>query len=139
METRQYQTKRKVRFQHVDAAAIAFYPRYFEMINSVVEDWFDECLGMSFRHLHVDTCHGIPTVSASAEFPRPSRLGDELLFTLAVQKIGRSSISLWIRATCADEERLSAKLVLVYTDRKRFKADRIPATLREKLALYCVT
>lgn len=134
----QYQTKRKVRFQHVDAAGIAFYPRYFEMINSVVEDWFDEGLGMSFRDLHAKTFHGVPTVSAFAEFPRPSELGDELLFTLSVEKIGRSSISLWIKATCGNEERLSAKLVLVYTDRRRFKADRIPANIREKLDLYCI-
>lgn len=133
----QYTAERKVRFQHVDAAGIAFYPRYFEMINSVVEDWFDECLGMSFGYLHSETFHGVPTVSACAEFPRPSRLGDKLIFTLSVERIGRSSISLGVSATCANEERLSARVVLVYTDRRRFKADRIPAALREKLAQYC--
>ena len=28
--------QRKVRFQHCDPAGIVFYPRYFEMLNSVV-------------------------------------------------------------------------------------------------------
>ena len=31
-----FTTQRKVRFQHCDPAGIVFYPRYFEMINSVV-------------------------------------------------------------------------------------------------------
>ena len=33
-----------VRFQHTDPAGIVFYPRYFEMINQVIEDWFAEKL-----------------------------------------------------------------------------------------------
>ena len=34
-----------IRFRHCDAAGIVFYPRYFEMMNDLVEDWFAE-LGM---------------------------------------------------------------------------------------------
>ena len=31
----------EVRFRHFDPAGIVFYPRYFEMINDFVEEWFD--------------------------------------------------------------------------------------------------
>ena len=56
-----FTTQRKVRFQHCDPAGIVFYPRYFEMINSVVEDWFEEVLQHDFNKLHVESGTGVPT------------------------------------------------------------------------------
>ena len=35
-----FQISTKVRFGDVDPAGIVFYPRYFEMLNAAVEDWF---------------------------------------------------------------------------------------------------
>ena len=32
--------KEKVRFQHVDYAGIVFYPRFLEMLNCLVEDYY---------------------------------------------------------------------------------------------------
>jgi acyl-CoA thioesterase FadM len=34
----------KIRFQHIDYAGIVFYPRFLEMLNGLVEDWFEEAL-----------------------------------------------------------------------------------------------
>ena len=34
---------------HTDPAGIVFYPRYFEMINAQVEDWFTGPLGCDFE------------------------------------------------------------------------------------------
>ena len=42
----------RVRFSHVDQAGLIFYPRYFEMFNEVIEEWFDRGLDCSFRQLH---------------------------------------------------------------------------------------
>ena len=36
--------KEKVRFQHVDYAGIVFYPRFLEMLNNLVEDFYEEAL-----------------------------------------------------------------------------------------------
>ena len=33
-----------VQFAHCDPAGIVFYARYFEIINEVVEDWFEDAL-----------------------------------------------------------------------------------------------
>ncbi|MCE9680901.1 acyl-CoA thioesterase [Halomonas alkalisoli] len=56
-----FTTLRKVRFQHCDPAGIVFYPRYFEWLNSVVEDWFAEVVGHDFNELHVASRTGVPT------------------------------------------------------------------------------
>lgn len=47
-------TTAKVRFAHADAAGIVFYPRYFEMLNGAVEDWFEQDIGLDFKTLHLD-------------------------------------------------------------------------------------
>ena len=41
----------EVRFRHCDPAGIVFYPRYFEMINDFVEEWFDKGMGLPFHAL----------------------------------------------------------------------------------------
>ena len=49
-----FTVERRVRFADCDAAGIVFFPRYFEMLNGVVEDWFAGPLGASFRELHIN-------------------------------------------------------------------------------------
>ena len=46
-----YQREVLVRFAHCDPGGIVFYARYFEMINGVVEDWFEDALEASFSGL----------------------------------------------------------------------------------------
>ncbi len=111
-----FTTQRKVRFQHCDPAGIVFYPRYFEMINSVVEDWFEEVVQRDFNQLHVESGTGVPTAAIDTQFHAPSRLGERLTFELAVQAVGRSSLTLQIIAYCGDQKRLTSRSTLVYVD-----------------------
>lgn len=110
-----FTTRRKVRFEHCDPAGIVFYPRYFEMINAVVEDWFDDTMGIGFNQL-VKSGRGVPTVSLETQFHAPSRLGENLAFHLVPQAVGRTSLTLEITATCNDQRRLTAKVTLVLID-----------------------
>ena len=102
----------KVLFQHCDPAGIVFYPRYFEMINAVVEAWFEEALNESFATI-IAAGDGVPTRHIDTAFLRPSRLGETLTFTLDACKLGRTSLDLRIAAECRSEARLSAELTLV--------------------------
>ena len=111
-----FTTQRKVRFQHCDPAGIVFYPRYFEMINSVVEDWFEEIVQRDFNQLHVESGTGVPTAAIDTQFHAPSRLGERLTFELAVQAVGRSSLTLQITAYCGEQKRLTINSTLVYVD-----------------------
>ncbi|MBT2801062.1 acyl-CoA thioesterase [Halomonas sp. ISL-56] len=111
-----FTTQRKVRFQHCDPAGIVFYPRYFEMINSVVEDWFEEVVHHDFNQLHVETSTGVPTAAIDTQFHAPSRLGERLTFELRVQSMGRSSLTLQIVAYCGEQKRLTSDSTLVFVD-----------------------
>ncbi len=125
-----------VRFQHADPAGIVFYPRYFEMINQVVEDWFAQGLGLDFHKLHVLQGHGVPTVHVEADFTRPSRLGEVLSFALSVASVGGRTFTLHLAASCGDEERLRATAVLAYAALGDLRARPIPDELRAAMERY---
>jgi len=121
-----------IEFNHCDPAGIVFYPRYFEMINSVVENFFEEYVGYSFARMHTGGNHnGVPTVSISCNFMAPSRLGDKVPFTLVVTGVGRSSLKVRITAAMGDEVRLISENTLVWIDDG--KAAAWPENIRSKL------
>ncbi len=103
-----------VRFRDCDPAGMVFYPRYAEMIHAAVEDWFAEEIGVSFVELHGPRQASVPVVTFSMEFCAPSRLGDELSISVAVQEVGTSSLQLAINARCGDELRFTSSQKLVH-------------------------
>lgn len=111
-----FTTTAQVRFADVDPAGIVFYPRYFEMLNGAVEDWFAQELGMNFATMHLDAHIGVPTVKLDVEFTSPSRLGDRLDITITPQRLGRTSCGIEVVFSGEGRERLRAQVVLVCMD-----------------------
>ncbi|AWI26457.1 acyl-CoA thioesterase [Flavobacterium pallidum] len=83
--------KETIRFKHVDYAGIVFYPRFLEMLNDLVEDWFEEALHRPFSAMH-EHGKGIPTVGLKVQFKKPARIGDVLTKSLWVVNLGGASI-----------------------------------------------
>ncbi|MEE4453112.1 thioesterase family protein [Novosphingobium resinovorum] len=111
-----FTTTAQVRFADVDPAGIVFYPRYFEMLNGAVEDWFAQELGLDFAAMHLDHHIGVPTVKLEVEFLSPSRLGDKLDITITAQHLGRTSCGIEVVFAGEGRERLRARVVLVCMD-----------------------
>jgi 4-hydroxybenzoyl-CoA thioesterase len=128
-----YQTTALVRFAHVDAAGIVFYPRYFEMVNGAVEDFFEQRVGVNFHDMHLVRGLGVPTVKIEGEFVAPSRLGDLLNISLNVLRVGNSSAALGLKFTCKGEMRLSVNPVLVCMDLATARPQSWPDDVREGL------
>ncbi|MEY1556147.1 acyl-CoA thioesterase [Yoonia sp. R2331] len=122
----------KVLFRHCDPAGIVFYPRYFEMINDCVEAFFAK-LGFPFEDIHKQS--GVPTAQIETRFSAPSRHGDELLLTLAVARVGRSSLGLEIDAHAGRECRFSCSSTLVYIN-ETGRAAPWPADLKTAFTPY---
>ena len=127
-----FTTTEKVRFAHIDAAGIMFYPRYFEMLNGAVEDWFAH-MGLDFRRMHLEEHIGVPTVKLDVTFLTPSGLGDLLTITLTPREIGRSSCALTALFSGEGRERLRAEVVLVCMDLKTQRPIPWPEALREEM------
>ena len=130
-----FTTGRKVRFADCDAAGIVFYPRYFEMLNGVVEDWFAGPLGVSFRELHMERHVSVPTAAVEARFLVPSRLEDDLTFSLTVTKLGGASCGLRHIIASAGQRRFEATQTIVYVGAS-LKPEPWPEPLRARIAPF---
>lgn len=129
-----FETKITVRFGDVDAAGIVFYPRFFEMLNSAVEDWCAEVLKVDFHTLHLVQGRGIPVVDIAASFVTPSVLGDVLNVTIFPVTLGNSSCRLKAVFSCEDEHRLTMELTVVWMDLSVRKSLPWPLELRGRIA-----
>jgi 4-hydroxybenzoyl-CoA thioesterase len=128
-----FEMPQKVLFKHCDPAGIVFYPRYFEMINDCVEVFFDRQLGVPFEVLLRNG--GVPTAEITSKFHAPSRHGDMLVLALAPLRLGRSSFTLTVTATCGEEARFTAKSTLVYINPEG-RAAPWPDAIRTPLAAF---
>ncbi|KAJ55822.1 thioesterase [Actibacterium mucosum KCTC 23349] len=106
-----FEFPQKVLFKHCDPAGIVFYPRYFEMMNDCLEAFFEAQLDMPWHLLH--RAGAVPTAQIETRFTAPSRHGDRLLLRLQVTRVGRSSFSYEMVATCDDEQRFVTTGTLV--------------------------
>ena len=127
----------KIRFQHCDPAGIVFYPRYFEMFNQIVEDWFDEAIGVSFQAMHLERNLGVPVVHIETDFLRASRIGDLLTFSLKVAEMRERSFRLRMEALLGDKPRVRGEWTLACVSLgEPLKSTPIPEDLRSKMAEY---
>ena len=127
-----FQATRQVRFADCDPAGIAYYPRYFELCDGVVEDWCETAL-VPRRVLHLELGLALPTVDLQATFTAPSRLGDCLDISLVVQSIGRSSLQLAIAASCGGQTRFRIQYTQVLMSMAEARAVAWPDDWRNRI------
>jgi len=132
----------KIRFKHVDYAGIVFYPRFLEMLNDLVEDWFEEALGSPFSKIH--EINGIPTVDLKVQFKKPARLGETLTKKLWVIKLGGASVTCGFRfedeqgKTCLEGE-VTLVNVAIVEDRNNIKAEAFNEEMKSRISKYLNT
>lgn len=124
-----------VRFEHCDAAGLMFYPRFFGLVNEMVEDWF-AAMGFSFKAMHVDARKGVPTVKLEAQFGRPARMGDKLVQSLHVEQIGGASCTLKHEAGVDGAPVAQFEQVIVFVDLDSMGPEAWPEPLRKAMAQY---
>jgi 4-hydroxybenzoyl-CoA thioesterase len=120
----------KVGFQHCDPAGIVFYPRYYEMVNTVVEEWFSQDVGWDFTQIHMVDRFAVPTIRIVTDFTSPSHLGDVLTWELELTKIGRTSLDISLLAQCGTQTRLKSRSVLVLISMDTGKSEPWPKGIR---------
>ena len=89
-----FYSDRLVRFSHCDPAGIVFYPQYFIMFNGLVEDWFNQGLGVNYARYITEHKLGFPIVSLNCEFSATSTIGEIITLGLKLERLGRSSMEI---------------------------------------------
>ena len=135
-----YFTKQeKIRFKHVDYAGIVFYPRFLEMLNDLVEDWFEEALERPFSKIH--EMNGIPTVDLKVQFKKAARLGEILTKKLWVINLGGASVTCGFRfedeqgKICLEGE-VTLVNVAIAENRNDIKAEAFNDDMKSKISKY---
>ncbi len=127
-----------VRFTHTDPAGYVFFPRYFEMLQAVVEEWFTQALKLKYSDFVLGKRLGLPTAQTECTFQAPCRLGDPLEITLYLEHIGNSSMRVRFVGRVRGEQRLVAKSALVVTSLDDGRPQPIDDDLRGRLEKYSV-
>ncbi|HMM55409.1 MAG TPA: thioesterase family protein [Candidatus Desulfobacillus sp.] len=125
-----------VRFSHCDPAGIVFYPQYFIMFNGLVEDWFNQCLGLDYAKTITERRLGFPIVRLECDFVAPSKIGEIITFGLKLEQLGRSSMAFAVDCRHERKNRLSARFVLVAMDLERQRAQPVPDDLRRLMTAF---
>lgn len=137
-----YFTKQeKIKFKHIDYAGIVFYPRFLEMVNDLVEDWFEEALDRPFSKMH--ETNGIPTVDLKVQFKAPARLGEVITKKLWVKELRNSSVLCGLQFvkdnnTTVLEGEVTLVNVKIAEDRNEIKSEAFSEVIKNKIEKYKV-
>lgn len=96
-QTPAFTVTKEIRFGHCDPARIIFYPRAFELLNEVVEDWF-RSMGYPFSRMHGSLRMGSPTIDLHTQFKKTLRHGDMPDFSVVIEHLGRTSLKICVTA-----------------------------------------
>jgi 4-hydroxybenzoyl-CoA thioesterase len=132
----------KIRFKHIDFAGIVFYPRFLEMLNDLVEDWFEEALDRPFSKMH--ETNGIPTVDLKVQFKNAARLGEVLTKKLWVNELKTSSLICGYQFVNQKEQIvLEGEVTLVNVkiqyDRQSIKAEAFSEEMKNRIINYIMS
>ena len=136
MNASTFTRKHRIRFSECDPAGIVFYPQYFVMFNNLLETWIDELLPEVGFAGYIGKLHfGLPTVRLEADFRAISRMGDDVILSLEVVRLGGKSLTLALVCTDLEGEvRMNVTQVLVSTSLISHQAIELPSVLRQALS-----
>lgn len=129
----------QVRFSHCDPAGMVYYPRYLELTQWLVEDWFTQGLGIDFADMFARRRIGTPVATLRYDFAAPSRQGDLLTLNLVLARLGGKSFTVRIEGFVGESLKLEAEQVLVMTSLANDRSIEIPEDIRAAMAGFGVT
>ncbi len=88
-----YQMRISVRFQHVDAAGVVFFARFFEYVHEAYEG-FLQTIGSPLSDVLREQVWAAPLKHVEADYFRALRLGDELDVQLVAAQVDGSFLTL---------------------------------------------
>ena len=134
MASKRFVTQMPIRFAHCDPAGIIFFPQYLVLFNGLVEDWFNQALGLSYADmLHKDKV-GLPIVHLECDFRAITRMGETVSLGLSTIKLGNRSLTLDVDCTGPDGQlRVTAQKVLVFTSLQTHQAITAPQAIRRAI------
>ena len=131
-----FHTVTRVMFAHCDPAGIVFTPRFVEMVHGAIELFVPAALGVDYYAAIEQRRLGLGYAHVEVDFFAPAFAGQELRFTVLVERVGNGSVALVVHGHRGLTPILRASMVVATTDLDEHRAIPVPDWLRSPLAAY---
>jgi acyl-CoA thioesterase FadM len=140
MSGRTITVRRRLAWGETDPAGVIYAPQAFHFAIAALEELWIEALGISFRDFLLRERKATPWVHNACDFAAPIFAGEAFTLTVAIEKLGASSLAYRVEAAGADgRARFSIKMVGAMIDLDTMKPCAIPDDIRAKLSPYVMT
>ena len=120
----------RVYYEDTDAAGVVYYANYLRFLERCRTDWL---ASLGHPVVELERRHGIVFVVRRIEvdYRVPARLSDTLDVTVAIETLGRASLTVQQRVLRSSQTLLNARVMLACVDRERLRPVRIPFALND--------
>jgi acyl-CoA thioester hydrolase len=108
--THDFSWKIRVYYEDTDAGGVVFYANYLKFFERARTEWL-RALGVGQHALNADERIIFIVKSTTVDYLAPAQLDDELKLTVAIEKLGRASVSFTQEAWRLDGEGAQEKLL----------------------------
>ena len=124
----------RYRFGDIDHAGIAYYPALLHYFHCAFEDWWEDELGTPYPEVMKEQKFGLPAVNIQADFYSPIRYGDEPEISIAILRLGKTSVQLGMWMSLPGQERPAcrARITTVSVHMDTIEKQEIPAEWRTR-------
>ncbi len=133
MTAEPFELKVRVYYEDTDAQGVVYYANYFRFMERARTEWL-EAMGIDhITMMNVDSRILVVT-EASAKFLIPARLGDRLIVTARLSRLGRASFEIEqniYRDSSDGELLIEGGVTAAYLESGTMKPKRIPKTFFE--------
>lgn len=121
----------RVPFSACDPAGIVFFVQYLVLFQNLTDEWITDVLDISYAELLGPRKVGLPTVRLESDFKAISRMGDDIVLAIAVERMGEKSVTLRFEVRGTDGAvRVATKQVIVCTNLDTHASQPLPPDLR---------
>ena len=134
MTAEPFELKVRVYYEDTDAQGVVYYANYFRFMERARTEWL-EALGVDHVTLMNDDNRILVVTEAHAKFLVPARLGDTLIVTAVLSRLGRATFEIEqniFRDSSDGELLIKGGVTAAYLDAETMKPKRIPRTFFEE-------
>lgn len=125
-----------IHFGQCDPAGIVYTPNFFDIFNTVMEDWFSLHLGIDYYSIIGKRRIGMGYAKATSDFFIPVLMGERLEIFVIVARVGNASYTLNLHAMKGGKEAVRGEFVAVTTSLETHKPIGMPDDIKTALVRY---
>lgn len=129
---------RPVRFDEIDAAGFAYFPKVIALAHEALERMLEEARPGGYAGWVVGDRVGLPCVHLGADFSAPLRFGDEITVSIGVVRFGGTSVAFDVRVRRGDVQCAKLDYVVACAELNGPSKHPLPSALRDALERHLI-